>query len=250
MSKTNRSAAKSYNHATKTGLFQKTEPLIKESVDILKLKTIVQARSNNQKGVLKTIRDNDITFVVGPPGSGKSHLAVGMAAYYLSKKMVEKIIVTRPTVEGEDEEKHGFLPGTLDDKICPYLRPIFDELSYFFTNEQMKLLRSGDMPILEIAPLSVIVKGRTFKNAFVIMDEAQDATYKQLKRFITRLGEGSTMVFTGDTSQSDLRGYFNRRTELEDFMEKLYDIEGIGFSKLDPSDIVRHPLLALIIERV
>jgi phosphate starvation-inducible protein PhoH and related proteins len=242
MSKTKRSLAQSYNHVNKLNI-----ATTNGKKDEIELKSIVRARSVNQKNVLRTIKENDIVCVDGCAGSGKTFLSVGMAAYYLARKHVDKIIVTRPVIDNDEEL--GFLPGNLDEKISPYLRPIFDEFSYFFTDEQMKGLRAGEFPKIEIAPLTIIMKGRTFKNAFIILDEAQDATYKQLKRFITRIGEGSKMVITADISQTDL---YNHEYDppIVNIMKKLEGIEGIGHARLDPSDIVRHPLLAQILERI
>ena len=211
------------------------------------LKAIIKAKSANQKNYIRTIRDCDITCCVGPAGSGKTACAIGVACYLLSKGHVDRIILTRPIVPCDDEDL-GFLPGDMEDKVAPYLRPMFDELHEFFTAEQIRHFRQGECPAIEIAPLAFI-KGRTFKRSIMILDEAQDATYKQIRKFLTRMGEGSKIVLAGDVTQSDLSDYKNDRG-LEQIMRKLEGMEGVGFARLDPSDIVRHHLIAKILERI
>jgi phosphate starvation-inducible PhoH-like protein len=210
------------------------------------LKNRLKSRTPNQREYIKTIQSNDIVISFGPPGVGKTRLAVGAAATYLSKGYVDRIVLVRPTVSCDEEL--GFLPGALCDKLSPYLRPAFDELYDFFTIEQINAYTSGNYPLIEGVPLGMI-KGRTFKNSFIILDEAQDATYKQLKSFLTRIGEGSKMVITGDVTQSDLCPS-GAKTPLEEIMDKLRDIDKIGFAKLTEEDIQRHTLISTISRRI
>jgi phosphate starvation-inducible PhoH-like protein len=203
----------------------------------------VTARSDNQKAYIQAILSNDITFCQGPAGTGKTHVAVGIASGLLRKSTVERIVVTRPVVEVGNSI--GYLPGTMEEKVGPYLTPLFDELGHFI--ERTKLKAFVEEKIVEISPLSMM-RGRTFTNAVVICDEAQNANTVELKMLLTRLGEGSKIIVTGDLSQSDLpvsaQGAFSR------CMDRLHDIEGIAIVEMTADDIVRHHLINIIKERL
>lgn len=225
-----------------------TAPAVQEKAEgpDLSIKQPIIARTPNQKLYLKSIRDNDLTIAIGPPGVGKSRVSLGYAATALSKGWVERVILVRPAISCDEEL--GFLPGDLLAKLGPFLRPSYDELLDFYTFKQLDHLTSGKFPIIEGAALGQI-KGRTFKNAVVILDEAQDATYKQLKNFLTRMGENSKVIVTGDTNQSDL--YDDRRdSPLEDVMRKMTGATGVGFVEFTPEDIQRHPRIEQILERL
>lgn len=198
--------------------------------------------TTGQGMLLQMIERKTITFASGPAGSGKTHLPVGSAVVALREGKVERIVIARPAVEAG--EKIGFLPGLQNDKLAPYMRPIFDELSGFLRSEEVAgLLASG---VIEIAPIG-FMRGRTFKNCFVICDEAQNCTQVQLKMLLTRIGLGSKMVVSGDTEQSDLRfgerGYFKR-------MLAKFEARGndrIGVQRLTAADVVRHELIGEIV---
>ena len=178
-------------------------------------------------------------FGIGPAGTGKTYLAVALAVAAYKSKNVEKIILTRPAVEAG--EKLGFLPGDLQNKVDPYLRPLYDALQEMFGLENyLKLMERG---VIEIAPLAYM-RGRTLSNAFIILDEAQNTTKEQMKMFLTRLGEGSKMVITGDVTQVDLP---EKKSGLKHAAEILKNIEGISVITLTHKDVVRHPLVMNII---
>lgn len=199
------------------------------------------ARSDGQIGLIRTIRENQITIVSGSPGSGKTFISAGCAVQALRSNKVEKIILCRPII-GTDEGL-GFLPGDEIEKMSPWLRPLFDELGHFMENGKRKSLIAED--VIEIAPLSMM-RGRTFNNCFVICDEAQNASEKQLRMILTRLGQGSTMVLAGDILQSDLRG----ANAFGNLFRQLAGIEGIGLVRLGPKDVVRNSLIISIEERL
>jgi phosphate starvation-inducible PhoH-like protein len=203
----------------------------------------LKPRSENQKEYIRTIAENVITFCQGVAGSGKSHIAVGMAIEYLLDEKVKKIIRTRPVVESG--EKIGYLPGTAEEKLHPYLLPLLDEINYFIPMSQYISLKTNNK--IEIVPLG-LMRGRNFHDAFIVADECQNASYDQLKMLLTRIGNNSKMVLTGDVSQSDLHrhmqgGFYNMIKALE-------GVEGIGLSLLDNGDIVRNPIIAKIISRL
>lgn len=203
----------------------------------------VTARSYNQKAYIKTISTNDITFCYGPAGSGKTHIAVGMAVQAMRHHEVERIVITRPTVAvGNDI---GYLPGTMEEKVSPYLVPLFDELSYYC--EQSLIKRWLAEKKLEIVPLTMM-RGRTFNDSFVILDEAQNATMGELRMFLTRIGANTTMVLVGDIHQSDL--HRDLQGSFEYCIERLGGIEGIGICELQAEDIVRHRLISTIEKRL
>ncbi len=200
------------------------------------------AKTKNQKKIIELYGNNDLLFVIGPAGTGKTYVSVALGVKALKEKKVKKIIITRPVVEAG--ENLGFLPGDLQDKIDPYLKPIYDALEDMIPAQKMKKLI--ETKTIEIAPLAYM-RGRTLKNAFILLDEAQNTTEAQLKMFLTRLGQNSKMIVTGDISQVDLRK--NQSSGLEDAQKKLSDIQGIGFSYLDSSDVLRHSLVKKILDR-
>ena len=203
----------------------------------------LKPRSENQKEYLRKIVENHITFCQGVAGSGKTHCAVGLAIEHLLDDKVKKIIITRPVVEAG--EKIGFLPGDADTKLHPYLLPILDEINYFIPLAHYTSLKLNNK--IEIVPLG-LMRGRNFNNCFIIADECQNASYDQLKMLITRLGRDSKMVLTGDISQSDLQRHL--QGGFYDMIEQLENVEGIGVSRLQFSDIVRHPIIAKILAKL
>lgn len=201
----------------------------------------IRAKTDGQKSYIKLAEKNDITFCIGPAGTGKTYLAVAMAVAAFKNKEVQRIVLTRPAVEAG--ESLGFLPGDMREKVDPYLRPLYDALSEMLQAEKVK--EYMDKMIIEIAPLA-FMRGRTLNNAFIILDEAQNTTPTQLKMFLTRLGQNSKAIITGDISQIDLPD--KRNSGLVQIQEILKGIEGIAFSYLDKTDVVRHRLVREIIE--
>ncbi len=200
----------------------------------------VKCRTVGQKDYVSAIRKNTVTFGVGPAGTGKTYLAVCLAVAAYKGKEVEKIILTRPAVEAG--EKLGFLPGDLQTKVDPYLRPLYDALQEMFGAETyQKLMEKG---AIEVAPLAYM-RGRTLSNAFVILDEAQNATREQMKMFLTRLGEGSKMVVTGDPTQTDLPE--GKTSGLKQAVTILRGVEDVAVCTLTDRDVVRHPLVTRIV---
>ncbi|HEU0029251.1 MAG TPA: PhoH family protein [Kofleriaceae bacterium] len=193
-----------------------------------------------QKQYVDLVRQNDIVFAVGPAGTGKTYLAVALAVRALLDKQIRRIILTRPAVEAG--ERLGFLPGTLEEKIDPYLRPLYDALHDMLDSERLdRLLSDGT---IEIAPLA-FMRGRTLSGSFVILDEAQNTTPEQMKMFLTRMGFDSKVIVTGDVTQTDLpRG---QRSGLRDALELVEGIRGIGNVAFSDADVVRHPLVAALI---
>ncbi len=204
-------------------------------------KTMVRGRNPRQREYLRHIMRNDVTFGIGPAGTGKTYLAVACATHALENDEVSRIVLVRPAVEAG--ERLGFLPGDLGQKVDPYLRPLYDALYEMMGFERVaKLLDRG---IIELAPLA-FMRGRTLNDAFIILDEAQNTTADQMKMFLTRIGFGSTTVITGDITQTDLpRG---QRSGLKHALEVLADIAGISFVHFKPQDVVRHPLVQKIVE--
>lgn len=193
-----------------------------------------------QRSYISAIRSHDLTFGIGPAGTGKTYLAMAMAASALVKKKVRRIVLTRPAVEAG--ERLGFLPGDLAEKVNPYLRPLYDALNDMLDYEKIQQLRSENK--IEVAPLA-FMRGRTLNNCFVVLDEAQNATGDQMKMFLTRLGHGSTAVVTGDVTQTDLpRGV---RSGLRQAREILSGVSGISFCEFTDVDVVRHPLVQRIV---
>ena len=200
----------------------------------------VIARSEKQSQYIKALKENDIIMSLGPAGTGKSFLAVSVAVTMLMEKKIDRVILSRPAVEAG--EKLGFLPGDMKEKVDPYLRPLYDALYELFGVEKVdKKIESGE---IEIAPLA-FMRGRTLKNCFAILDEAQNATETQIKMFLTRLGENSKLVVNGDPSQIDLLNKSN--SGLISSKNLLKNLEEIKIIEFDHTDVVRHPLVSKII---
>ena len=204
-------------------------------------KKAIAPKTANQRKYIDAIQSHDLTFGIGPAGTGKSYLSVAMAVQSLFAKQVDRIILTRPAVEAG--EKLGFLPGDLQDKVDPYLRPLYDALFDLVDTERVtKMLEKR---IIEVAPLA-FMRGRSLNNAFIILDEAQNTTGEQMKMFLTRIGFGSKVVVTGDITQIDLpRGQRSGLKEAERVLENIPEIEFVYFNK---KDVVRHRLVQLIVE--
>lgn len=219
------------------------EPTVEEGeVTILFTKSgIVKARTPGQKAYVQQVRKNDIVFAIGPAGTGKTYLAVAMAVAALKNRDVTKIVLARPAVEAG--ESLGFLPGDFREKIDPYLRPLYDALDDMLSAEKLKGYL--EKRIVEIVPLAYM-RGRTLHNAFVILDEAQNATAMQMKMFLTRLGMHSRAIITGDVTQIDLPT--KTTSGLVQIQEVLKGVQGIAFSYLDRGDVVRHRLVKDIID--
>ena len=201
----------------------------------------VRGRTPNQARYLENMASHDITFGIGPAGTGKTYLAVACAVDALERSAVQKIVLTRPAVEAG--EKLGFLPGDLGQKVDPYLRPLYDALYELMGFD--KVQKAFERQQIEIAPLA-FMRGRTLNHSFVILDEAQNTTVEQMKMFLTRIGFGSKAVVTGDVSQIDLP-----RTELSGLIDAervLKRVNGIAFNRLTSADVVRHPLVARIVD--
>lgn len=201
----------------------------------------IRPKTANQKRYVDAIEDHTITFGIGPAGTGKTYLAMAMAVAALQAKKVNKIVLTRPAVEAG--ESLGFLPGTLSEKIDPYLRPLFDALHDMIDIDSIpRLMQSG---IIEVAPLAYM-RGRTLNDAFIILDEAQNTTAEQMKMFLTRLGFGSKMVITGDVTQIDLPN--GQNSGLKIVRDILKEIDDIAFLELTAEDVVRHRLIGDIVK--
>lgn len=203
----------------------------------------LKPRTVNQNEFIRTVAENTITFCQGVAGSGKTHIAVGMALEYLLEGKVKKIVITRPVVESG--EKLGFLPGTAEEKLHPYLLPILDEVGYFIPMSQYGSLKTQNK--IEIVPLG-LMRGRNFHDCFIVADECQNASYDQLKMLLTRIGNDSKMILTGDISQSDLVRHM--RGGFIQLIKGLDGTEGIGISQLHNSDIVRNPIIGKILSRL
>ena len=202
-----------------------------------------RCKTYNQYQFVKQVRNNDLVFCIGPAGTGKTFLAVLLAVHYLKKEKVNKIIISRPAVEAG--ESLGFLPGDLKEKVDPYLMPIYDALDVILGSEKKE--RYLEKGIIQVIPLAYM-RGRTLDEAFVILDEAQNTTDKQMLMFLTRLGFNSKMIVNGDTTQIDLNIARNR-SGLIIASEKLKDTEGIGFVEFNKNDVIRNPLVQTIIEK-
>lgn len=201
----------------------------------------VRAKTLGQINYANNIRENDVVFGVGPAGTGKTYLAVAMAVNAFKNKEVQKIILARPAVEAG--ENLGFLPGDLQEKVDPYLRPLYDALFDILGRDAALRLKEKEM--IEVVPLAYM-RGRTLDNAFIILDEAQNSTREQMKMFLTRLGFGSKAVVTGDVTQIDLPR--KKMSGLRDALRILKGVEGISFSFFEGDDVVRHPLVKRIIK--
>lgn len=202
---------------------------------------LVKARTENQQKLVTVFKQNDMIFALGPSGTGKTYTAVALAVKALKNKEIRRIILTRPAVEAG--ESLGFLPGDLKEKLDPYLQPLFDALRDMIPPEKLKTyMESG---IIQIAPLAYM-RGRTLDNAYVILDEAQNATRNQMKMFLTRMGQTAKFVITGDMSQVDLPR--NQQSGLQEAYSILRNVKGIGMVEFDKSDVIRHKLVRKVLE--
>jgi phosphate starvation-inducible PhoH-like protein len=211
------------------------------SITLHTRRTDLRARTPNQSVYLEHIAHHDITFGIGPAGTGKTYLAVACAVDALERSAVQRIVLTRPAVEAG--EKLGFLPGDLGQKVDPYLRPLYDALYDLLGFDRVQ--KAFERQAIEIAPLA-FMRGRTLNNAFVILDEAQNTTPEQMKMFLTRIGFGAKAVVTGDVSQIDLpKGQMSGLIDAERVLKR---VKGIAFTRFTSADVVRHPLVARIVD--
>jgi phosphate starvation-inducible protein PhoH and related proteins len=215
--------------------------LFKSSVELRTRKKPIEPRTEAQKTYVSNLFQNELGFGIGPAGTGKTYLAVAVGVTMFISGAVEKIVLSRPAVEAG--ERLGFLPGDMKEKVDPYMQPLYDALNDFLPSKQVEKLIQEKR--IEIAPLA-FMRGRTLSNAFIVLDEAQNATAMQMKMFLTRLGEGSRMVVTGDRTQIDLpRGTASGLAEAERILK---GVKGVSFNYFTSKDVVRHPLVGRIIE--
>ena len=207
------------------------------------LQTTLQPKSPNQSKYLKAIHRSDIVFCSGPAGSGKTAIAVGVACQYLITKQVDKIVIARPTIESG--RGLGHLPGTYTAKIQPYLIPVLEEMSKYISPEALRVFRNSN--IVELCPLEYM-RGRNFHNSFMILDEAQNATFDQIKMFLTRIGLNSKAIINGDPKQTDL--YSDMKGGFDKCIDRLEGIDKISICKLEGADIVRNDIIAKILNRL
>ena len=202
----------------------------------------MKPRGENQKKYVEALLANDISFGVGPAGTGKTYLAVAAAVHLLEKDEIRRIMLVRPAVEAG--EKLGFLPGDLNEKVDPYMAPVWEALTDIMGADQLR--RRREKLEIEVAPIA-FMRGRTLADAFIILDEAQNTTREQMKMFLTRFGQNSRMVVCGDPRQVDIPGG-DRMSGLADAVEKLEGLEGIAVSRFTASDVVRHPIVGRIVQ--
>ena len=222
---------------------QTTHHIDRANSDVIEVyahKGVIEPFTKGQLTYLQAMRKNDLTFCIGPAGTGKTYLAVAMAVSMLKRKQIRKIVLVRPAVEAG--ERLGFLPGDLQAKVNPYLRPLFDGLEDMMAFSQMQ--KFIDMDIIEVVPLA-FMRGRTLNEAIVICDEAQNTSRSQMLMFLTRLGRGSKMIVTGDITQTDLEP--GQKSGLAEAIDTLGKVPGIGFVELEKCDIVRHKLVHRIV---
>ncbi|MEM0976005.1 MAG: PhoH family protein [Pseudomonadota bacterium] len=216
------------------------EMFAKGPVEIRTRKKVVEPRTPTQRTYVSHLFEHELVFGLGPAGTGKTYLAVAVGVQFFLEGLVDRIVLCRPAVEAG--ERLGFLPGTQEDKVDPYMQPLYDALNDFIPTKQVGKLREEKK--IEVAPLA-FMRGRTLSNAYIVLDEAQNATTMQMKMFLTRMGEGSRMAITGDASQIDLpRGVPSGLVEARDVLS---NVDGIGFTTFTSSDVVRHPMVAKII---
>ncbi|WP_298171228.1 PhoH family protein [Acidithiobacillus sp.] len=212
-----------------------------ESFGVQTLKGMIRGRGQRQRRYLESIRHNDLTFGIGPAGTGKTYLAVAAAVEQMDSNQVRRLVLVRPAVEAG--ERLGFLPGSLSEKVDPYLRPLYDALHEMLGYE--KVAKLMERQVIEVAPLAYM-RGRTLNDAFIILDEAQNTTPEQMKMFLTRMGFGAKVVVTGDVTQVDLpRGQLSGLVQV---MDVLGDMPGVDMVFFESADVVRHPLVARIVE--
>jgi phosphate starvation-inducible PhoH-like protein len=207
-----------------------------ELIDVYARTSVVRPRSDGQRAYVQAIRENDMVFCVGPAGSGKTYLAVALAVSMLKSGQAKRLVLVRPAVEAG--EKLGFLPGDMQAKVNPYLRPLFDAMHDMMSFDQLKRFIAND--VIEVAPLG-FMRGRTLNNSIVILDEAQNTTCSQMLMFLTRLGNYSKMIITGDDSQVDLDR--SQKSGMRDALQRLRGVDGISIIRLEQADIVRHKLV-------
>ncbi|NJK91345.1 MAG: PhoH family protein [Blastochloris sp.] len=227
--------------AVKAGRAPDLESLWNLRLQFSPRKATVIPKTFTQRAYVDLIRQNALTFGIGPAGTGKTFLAVAMALSALKNEEVNRIVLTRPAVEAG--ESLGYLPGDLEEKILPYLRPLYDALQDLIETEELE--RHLERGVVEIAPLAYM-RGRTLANSFVILDEGQNTTTEQMFMFLTRLGQNSRCVVTGDPTQTDLPPH--RKSGLVEAVQALHHVEGIGFQKFEDVDIVRHELVTKIVQ--
>jgi len=204
----------------------------------------LKPKTENQADYIRLMADNIVTMCHGPAGTGKTSVSVGLACEYLTEGKIKKIIITRPVVESS-RKGLGYLPGSFKDKIHPYLIPVLEEMDLYLNSQQSK--RFLDSDIIEIVPLEYM-RGRNFHNAFMILDEAQNATFEQIKMFITRVGRDSKSVINGDLQQSDLSS--NSSCDFHEIIKRLDKLENVGIMELTVEDIIRNPIIGKIIDRL
>jgi len=202
----------------------------------------LSARTPNQARLIKSIHSSDLVFALGPAGTGKTYLAVSLAVEALEAGDVARIVLSRPAIEAG--EALGYLPGSAEDKLSPYLRPLYDALTDRMGAKRLRI--ALDDGTIEVAPIA-FMRGRTLNNSFVVIDEAQNCLYSQLKMLLTRLGSGSTMVIAGDPEQSDL---IDGMSGLSEIAKRVEDIDGLEIIRLNESDVVRHPLVAKMLREL
>ena len=223
----------------KEGQSEALHNLYEDTVGISARGRLIKPKTLGQKRYVDSIRKNLVTFGIGPAGTGKTYLAVALAAFYLKNREVERIILTRPAVEAG--EKLGFLPGDLQEKIDPYLRPLYDALADMFGYDQFQ--KMIDRNIIEVAPLAYM-RGRTLEESFIILDEAQNTTREQMKMFLTRMGNHSRVVVNGDATQIDLVD--RRMSGLTEAEKILKDVRGVGMAYFSDEDVVPHAMVGRI----
>jgi len=216
------------------------EPVVQEDITLHTRRADLRARTEHQSQYIRQMQTHDITFGVGPAGTGKTYLAVACAVDAFERDLVKRIVLTRPAVEAG--EKLGFLPGDLSQKVDPYLRPLYDALYDLLGFD--KVNRMFERQQIEVAPLA-FMRGRTLNHAFIILDEAQNTTPEQMKMFLTRIGFGTKAVITGDVTQMDLK--HGQTSGLIDARNVLQGVRGIGFTIFQANDVVRHPLVQSIV---
>jgi phosphate starvation-inducible PhoH-like protein len=227
--------------ATSTSTVSKNGDQGTDPVLIKTFTKTVRVRSTGQGRYVAAVAKNDIVFAIGPAGTGKTYLAVATAVAALRQKLVSRIVLARPAVEAG--ESLGFLPGAIEEKVDPYLRPLYDALQELL--EPDRLRRFQDMKIVEVAPLA-FMRGRTLNDAFIILDEAQNTTPQQMKMFLTRLGSQSKVVVTGDITQTDLpKAQPSGLVEVQKFLR---DVEGLSFIYLNDQDVIRNPLVQVVVQ--